>query len=136
MDFLFCFMLHYWKSLNTKWILHHNTANEKIGCGDTGSSFNLKIIHQAWFTLLQTHAMLLNIKIEVWTFGFYISLSFNVFNDASALNCSWKKQAWHVGMAMDRLNERPFFPLKISSTISANVYTFCAALVFIKLNGS
>lgn len=134
--FLFvCFVLHYWESLNTKWILHQNIINEKIACGDTGSSFDCKITHQAWFTLLQTHVMLLSIKIEVWTCAFSISLPFSVFNDASVLNCWWAKQAWHVGMVMDRFNEGPYFPLKTWSAISANIYTFCEAFVMVKLNG-
>lgn len=55
------FSLHYSDLLNTKWILHQNIINEKIACSDTRSHFNLKIIHQAWFTLLQTYAVLLSI---------------------------------------------------------------------------
>lgn len=82
----------------------------KIACGNSGSSFNLKTIHQAWFTLLQTYAVILSTKIKVWTFGFYISFPFNVFNDASVFNCSWTKQTWHVRIAMGGL-VKDLFPL-------------------------
>lgn len=123
-----CFPLHCGELLNTKWILHQNIVNEKITCSNTGSSFNLKIIHQAWFTLLQTHALLLSIKIEVWIFGFYIYLPFNMFSDASVLNCSRMEQAWHVRMVMDRLREE-FFSLKIPSAISANVWLWVSWMV-------